>query len=147
MKSLRFLAFASVAAALLWAGSARALGAEAGLGADYLPDDSAGSFMGFLALDSRIAPYMRLGARFGLMLESNPSRFGIPADARLRFSIRRFYLDGLAGGALFFKDNPRFRFHAGAGLGYLVARNVRFGAEVGYLDPSLMVGLRVSVGF
>lgn len=147
MSSLRVLAWAFLGAALLWAGPARALGAEAGLGADYLADDEAGSFMGFVAVDTRIARRLTLGGRFGLAVVSDPTRFALPLDARLRFKLRRFYLDGLAGAWLFFKGEDHFRFHAAGGAGFVVSRNVRLGAELGYLDPSLMVGGRVAVAF
>ncbi len=147
MSSLRLLVCAFAGALLLSARPARALGAEAGLGADYLFDDEAGDFMGFIALDTSLVPRLTLGARFGMVLESDPSRFGIPLDARLRLRIRRLYLEGLAGGWLFFKGDDNFRFHAAGGAGLTIARAVRMGLEVGYLDPSAMVGLRLAFGF
>ncbi len=154
MSCLRLLACAFIGAVLLWAGSAQArtsggrtLGAEFGLGADYLPDDDAGSFMGTVAVDTPIAQHLTMGGRFGLALESDPSRFAVPLDARLRFKLRRFYMDGLAGGWLFFKGEDHFRFHAGVGAGFLLSRTVRIGAELGYLDPSMMIGVRIAFAF
>jgi hypothetical protein len=103
--------------------------------------------MGTFALDTPIARHLTMGGRFGLVLESDPTRFGVPLDARIRFKLRRFYLDGLAGAWLFFKGDEHFRFHAAGGAGFLLSRTVRLGAELGYLDPSLMVGARISFAF
>ncbi len=147
MSMVRTLACALLGALLLSASPALAMGAEAGLGADFLVDDNAGDFLATVAFDTPIARHVTLGGRFGAVLESSPSRFGIPADARLRLRIRRAYVEGLAGAWLFFKGDDHLRFHAAAGAGLMLARDVSMGAEIGYLDPSSMIGLRIAFGF
>jgi hypothetical protein len=144
---LRFGVIAALGAALLCARPAAASGTEGSLGADYLLDDDAGGFLGTLVFDTPIARALSIGARFGAFVESGPSRLGIPVDARLRFHARGIYLDGLAGPWIVFEEGQRVRFHAGLGAGVFLARRVTLGAEVGYLDPSSMIGLRVGFGF
>jgi hypothetical protein len=147
MKSVRWSVGAFVLAVLLRAAPAVAMGSEFGLGADYVADDNAGAFLGTVALDTALARHTTLGARFGLALESGPSRLALPLDARLRFRIRRIYLEGLAGAWIFFKGNDKLRFHAAAGGGLVLNRSVRLGLELGYLDPSSMIGARVAFAF
>jgi hypothetical protein len=146
--SLRRLALcASLCAALAWARTASASGAEAGVGADFMVDDNAGGFLATLALDTPVARKLTVGARFGLFLESDPTRLGIPLDVRLRLRLRKAYVDGLVGPWIVFRDDQKIRFHAGVGAGIYLRRNVTLGAELGYLDPSAMLGARIAFGF
>ncbi|HVO19704.1 MAG TPA: hypothetical protein VMU15_10635 [Anaeromyxobacter sp.] len=142
--ALRRLAVCSIlGAALLWAHPARA-GSEASVGADFLVDDNAGGFLGTLALDTGLARHVTAGVRFGLFMESGPTRLGFPADLRIRFRVHRnVYIDGLAGPWVVFGGDQHLRFHAGVGAGIILLRKVTFGAELGYLDPSSMIGVRL----
>ncbi len=144
---LRRLVVCSIlGAALLWARTARA-GTEAGLGADFLVDDNSGGFLATLALDTPLARHVTVGARFGVFLESDPSRLGIPADVRLRFRVRRAYVEGLTGPWVVFKGNQHLRYHAALGAGIVFHRSVTLGAELGYLDPSSTIGVRLGFAF
>jgi hypothetical protein len=147
MSLLRIALCASLCAALAWARPAPAAGAEAGLGADFMVDDNAGGFLGTLALDTPVARHLTIGGRFGLFLESGPTRLGVPLDARLRLRLRKVYVDGLAGPWFLFRHGEGLRFHAGVGAGIFLRRNVTLGAELGYLDPSSMLGARVAFAF
>jgi hypothetical protein len=145
--TLRRLAVCSIlGAALLWAPPARA-GSDATVGADFLVDDNAGGFLGLLAIDTGLARHLTAGVRFGLFLESAPSRIGIPADVRLRYRNRNLYVEGLAGPWVVFRGDQHLRFHAGVGAGIVLHRSVTLGAELGYLDPSSMLGVRLGFAF
>ena len=135
----------AVALALAWARPAAA-SAALGLGADYLVDPSEGAFQLTLAADTPLVRHVSIGARFGAMLVSGPSRLGVPLDARLRIHIQRVYLDGLIGPWIVFKDDPAVRFHGGVGFG-IASRGVQLGLEVGYLDPTTTIGLRLAFPF
>ena len=140
-----FLAVLAAVVALAWARPAAASVAF-GLGADYLVDPSQGEFQLTLAADTPLVRHVSVGARFGAMLVSGPSRFGVPLDARLRIRMQRVYLEGLIGPWIVFKDDPAVRFHGAIGFG-VVSRGVQLGLEVGYLDPSAMIGLRLAFPF
>jgi hypothetical protein len=133
---------AAVLAGLLWAAPARA-GTALGLGADYLVDPEAGAFNLTLAVDTPIARYVTVGGRFGAMLLTDPGRLGVPLDARLRLRLGKVYLDGLLGPWIVFHDSDSVRFHAAAGFGVL-GRSASLGLELGVLDKTTIVGLRVA---
>jgi hypothetical protein len=146
MRTLRaFVPVLAAALALAWARPAAA-SVALGLGADYLVDPSEGAFQLTLAADTPLARHVSVGARFGAMLVSGPSRLGVPLDARLRIRMQRVYLEGLIGPWIVFKDDPAVRFHGAIGFG-VVSRGVQLGLEVGYLDPTAMIGLRLAFPF
>jgi hypothetical protein len=128
--------------ALCWARPAAAAPAL-GLGADYLVDPSAGVFQLTLAVERSIARQVTVGGRFGALIVSEPTRVGVPLDLRLRGRFGRAYLDGLIGPWILFDDDDALRLHAAIGFG-LIRRGISFGLEVGYLDPTAMVGLRLA---
>ncbi len=135
----------AVVAALAWSTPADA-SVALGLGADYLLDPSEGELQLTLAVDTPLLRHVSVGARFGAMLVSGPSRVGVPIDARLRIHVQRIYLEGLVGPWIVFADDPAVRLHAGVGFG-IAARGVQFGIEVGYYDPTSIIGLRLAFPF
>ena len=135
---------AALAAATL-AALAAARPAEAtttlGLGADYLVDPSSGELQLTLAADTRLVRHATIGVRFGAMYLNDPGRFGVPLDARLRVRGDRLYAEGLVGPWLLFNSGDTIRFHAAFGFG-LLAKSFSFGIEVGWMDPTSIVGVR-----
>ncbi len=151
MSLTRLAACAAALALALAARPAHALGREIGLGADWLVDDDAGAGLLTLAFDGRVDRNVTVGARAGVGLASNPSRLVLPADARLRVRIQRAYLEGLAGPWLVTHDHhggeAGLRLHAALGGGVYLSRGVSLGLEVGYLDPTGTVGVRMAFAF
>jgi hypothetical protein len=146
MRTARTLAASAlVAAALAWARPAEA-GVAFGLGADYLLDPEVGAFQLTLAAENPYGRHLRLGVRFGAMLLSDPTRVGVPIDGRLRIRVQRLYLEGLVGPWIVFDDDEPLKLHAGVGFGIL-SRGVQLGLELGYLDPTAMIGVRVAFPF
>jgi hypothetical protein len=117
-----------------------------GLGADWLLDPETGAFQLTFAADRWIARNTSFGARFGALFLSDPGRVGVPIDARLRFRVSRLYVEGLVGPWIVFDSDDAFRFHAGVGFG-LASRSFQVGLEIGYLDPTATVGLRLAFPF
>lgn len=142
MRTLRPLLAAALLAAL---GVARpaAAGTALGLGADWLVDPESGELQLTLAADTRIARHVTVGARFGAMYLSDPDRVGVPIDGRLRIRSGRLYAEGLVGPWIVFDDDDTLRLHAAFGFG-LLARSLSFGFEVGWMDPTAMIGVRVA---
>lgn len=144
MRPHRTLLLAAAAtAALLVARPASASSAELGLGADWLVSPRHGAFQLTLAGDSWIGSHFSWGGRVGVLALTDPSRLGVPIDVRLRGHFGRVYVEGMVGPWLVFHDTDSLRFHAGFGFG-LVTRQVRIGLEVGVLDPTSMIGLRLA---
>jgi hypothetical protein len=114
-----------------------------GLGADYLVDPEIGEMQLTLAIETPIVRGLTAGARFGALVTSDPTRVGAPIDFRLRLRSGRLYADGLVGPWLLFDSGDTLRFHAAFGFGIL-ARSMSLGLEVGYLDPTSMIGLRMA---
>ncbi len=142
MRSLRTV-LAAVALAALAAPRPAAASVALGLGGDYLLDPESGELQLTLAVQGRLARYASLGVRFGGMYLEEPDRFGIPIDARLRLAGGGIYAEGLAGPWIIPDDDDSLRLHAAFGFG-LYTRSVSFGVEVGWLDPTSMVGLRIA---
>ena len=145
MRTRAFLPMLAAALALVWSRPAAA-SVALGLGADYLVDPSQGAFQLTLAADAPLARHVSVGARFGAMLVSGPSRLGVPIDARLRIHVQRVYFEGLVGPWIITKEDPAVRFHGAVGFGVL-SRGLQLGLEVGYLDPSTMIGVRLAFPF
>jgi hypothetical protein len=142
MRPLRPLLVAAVLAALAVARPASA-GTALGLGADWLVDPEGGALQLTLAADTPLARRVTIGARFGVMLLTEPDRVGVPVDGRLRIRSGRLYAEGLVGPWIVFDDDDALRLHAAFGFG-LVTRSLSFGLEVGWLDPTSLVGVRVA---
>jgi hypothetical protein len=141
----RLLCGVLLLSALAWAGPAAA-SARFGLGADWLVDPGDGAFQLTLAGERQVVRSLDVGGRIGVLLLSGPSRVGVPVDASLRLRLGRLYVEGLAGPWIVFDDGDALRLHAAVGFG-VVARGVQLGLEVGYLDPTSMVGLRLAFPF
>ncbi len=143
MRSHRTLILAfALAGAIGWARPAAASSqVELGLGADWLASPREGAFQLTLAGDNWVGQHLSWGGRIGLLVLTDPSRFGVPIDFRLRGHFGRIYVEGLVGPWFLPRDNDALHFHGGIGFG-LVTNHVRVGLEVGYLDPTSMVGLR-----
>jgi len=129
-------------AALAFARPAEA-GTALGLGADWLTDPKAGELQLTLAADTALARRVTLGARFGMMYVADGDRVGAPIDGRLRIRGNRLYAEGLVGPWLVFGSGDTLRLHAAFGFG-LYTRSLTFGFEVGWLDPTPIVGVRVA---
>ena len=132
----------AIAAALAWARPADA-SAAIGLGADYLLDPEIGEFQLTLAVAKPLARHLSVGARFGAMLLSEPTRVGVPIDVKLRIRMDRLYVEGLVGPWIVFDDDDALKLHAGVGFG-LLTDGMSLGLAVGYLDPTAMVGVRLA---
>jgi hypothetical protein len=114
-----------------------------GLGADWLVEPQSGELQLTLAPETRLARHLTLAARFGVMYLSEPDRVGVPIDGRLRYRGHRFYVEGLVGPWLVFDSGDTVRLHAAFGFGLLTS-SLSFGLEVGYMDPTSMIGVRVA---
>ncbi len=113
-----------------------------GLGADYHLAGQ-GIFQLTLDVDTPLARHLSVGGRFGAMLSSTPTTFGVPLDLYLRLRIRRIYVQGLVGPWIFF-GGPSVRVHAAFGFGLEAGGGLSVGLEVGWLDPSAIIGLRLA---
>jgi hypothetical protein len=134
---------ALVVAALLLTARPAAASTALGLGADWLADPETGAFELTLATDTRLARHVTAGARFGGVLIGDPTRVGAALDGRLRIRGRRVYAEGLIGPWIVFDDDDTFRLHAAFGFG-IFTRSFALGLEVGWLDPTSMVGVRLA---
>lgn len=126
----------------LWAGPAAA-SVELGLGADYWVAPEGGGFQLTLAVDTPLARALTIGGRFGALVLTSPNQFGVPVDLRLRVRVQRVYFEGLVGPWFLFDEPDPVRAHVAFGFG-LLASGVLFGLEVGWLDPSTIIGLRLA---
>ena len=142
MTPLRAVLAAATFAALAAARPAAA-STSLGLGADYLVDPQSGELQLTLAADTKLVRHATIGVRFGAMYLSDPGRFGVPIDGRLRIRGDRLYAEGLVGPWLVFDSGDTVRLHAAFGFGILT-RSLSFGVEVGWMDPTSMVGVRVA---
>jgi hypothetical protein len=149
MRSIR-IAFSLCALALLLAaapaearrgGRARSTNVALGLGADYILDPELGELQLTLALETPVARGLTVGARLGALLTED--HVGAPIDFRLRLRTRGLYIDGLVGPWLIFDSGDTVRFHGALGFGVL-SGSLSFGAEVGALDDSGIIGLRLA---
>jgi hypothetical protein len=136
-------ALAAATLAALAAARPAAASTSLGLGADWLVDPDSGELQLTLAADTRLAKSVTLGARFGMMYLAEPDRVGVPIDGRLRIRSGRLYAEGLVGPWLVFDSGDTVRMHAAFGFG-LLTKSLSFGLEVGWLDPTSMVGVRVA---
>lgn len=124
-------------------GEAEAANVRLGLGADYQVARR-GLLELTLTVDGAVARYVRVGGRFGALATTGGPVFGVPLDLAVRAELasRRVYLEGLVGPWILFDDRI-LHLHAGIGFG-LQSGGLSFGIEVGWLDPSPMVGLRLA---
>ncbi len=134
---------AAAALAALAAARPAAASTALGLGADYLVDPQSGELQLTLAADTRLVRRATIGVRFGAMYLADTKDFGIPIDGRLRIRGDRLYAEGLVGPWLVFGSGDTVRLHAAFGFG-LLTKSLSFGVEVGWMDPTSMVGVRVA---
>jgi hypothetical protein len=139
---MRLVVAAAVLALLAFARPAAA-GAALGLGADWLTDPEKGELQLTVAADTRLARHITLGARFGMMYFGDGQYVGAPIDGRLRVRASRLYAEGLVGPWIVFGGNDTVRLHAAFGFG-LYTRSLTFGFEVGWVDPTPLIGVRVA---
>jgi hypothetical protein len=116
------------------------------LGGDYLLDGGPGVFSVGLGLETLLGRRVSVGGRFGGLLTTSPTSGGVPLDVFLRLRFGRVYLEGV-GGPWFFFTGDTLRGHGAVGFG-LFARDLEFGAEIGFLSPDrtqlgLRLGLRI----
>ncbi|MFL5319288.1 MAG: hypothetical protein ACJ790_06490 [Myxococcaceae bacterium] len=114
-----------------------------GLGADY-QFYRRGLINLTLAVDGALARHIRVGGRFGALLANGPE-VGAPIDLDVRAVLGngKVYLEGLVGPWLMFgQSDYLFHLHGAFGFG-LQSSSFEFGVEVGWLDPSAIVGLRL----
>ncbi len=146
LSALALLLAASPAKAARRAGAGRASRSHSlalGLGADYLVDPEIGEFQLTFAPETRIARGLTAGARFGVLMTSSPTKVGAPIDFRLRLRTHGLYVDGLIGPWLIFDSGDTLRFHGALGFGIL-SGSMSLGLEVGFLDRSGIIGLRLA---
>jgi hypothetical protein len=136
-------ALAAAALVLLVAATPAAASTALGLGADWLVDPERGALQLTLATDTRLARHVTAGVRFGGVLLSDPGDVAAAVDGRLRIRGRRIYAEGLVGPWIVFDDDDTLRLHAAFGFGVLT-RSFSIGLEVGWLDPTSMVGVRIA---
>ncbi len=135
-------ALAAVAFALLAFARPAEAGAALGLGADWLTDPRDGELQLTVAADTPLVRHVTLGARFGMMYFGDGEYVGAPLDGRLRVRTGRLYADGLVGPWIVFGGNQTVRFHAAFGFG-VATRSLTFGFEVGWVDPTPLIGVRI----
>lgn len=140
LSTLALLAAASPAEARRGGGGSRV---ALGLGADYLVDPEVGEYQLTLSVETPIVRGLTVGLRFGAMIIPEPEDVGAPIDFRLRLRTHGVYLDGLLGPWLVFESHDTVRFHGAFGFGVL-AGAASFGGEVGWLDDTAMIGLRLA---
>jgi hypothetical protein len=136
-------ALAAAALTLLLAPRAAAPSTALALGGHWLVDPERGAFELTLATDTRLARRLTAGVRFGGVLLADPGDVAAVVDGRLRVRGRRVYAEGLLGPWILFDDEDTLRLHAAFGFGVL-GRSFSFGFEVGWLDPTSMVGVRIA---
>ena len=141
-RARRLLLGAGLLALLGWARPAAAA-ARLGLGADWLPDPGSGALLLTLAGDTPLSRSLSAGGRIGVLLQADPTRLGVPIDGALRLRLGRFYVEGLAGPWISFSGEA-VRLHAAIGFG-LVTKDLQVGLEVGWLDPSSALGVRLAI--
>jgi hypothetical protein len=128
--------------AVLVASPAAEASVSLGVGADgWL--NRGGEFNVTVALHASLAHAISVGGRFGALVVTNPAVAGVPLDLQLRVAVDRVYFEGSAGPWILFTDTP-FRFHGAFGFG-LQSGIVSFGAEVGWLDPNALLGVRLGI--
>jgi hypothetical protein len=112
------------------------------LGGDYLLDGGPGIFSLGLGIESALGRRVSVGGRFGGLLTTSPTTGGVPLDVFLRFRFSRVYLEAVGGPWIFFQGDT-LRGHGAVGFG-LLARDLEFGAEIGFLSPDrTQLGLRL----
>jgi hypothetical protein len=124
-------------------GRARGPRVALGLGADYIVDPEMGELQLTFALETPVARGLTAGARFGALVTVDPEDVGAPIDFRLRLRTHGLYLDGLVGPWLVFDSGDTLRFHGAFGFGILTG-SMSLGVEVGFLDRSGIIGLRLA---
>jgi hypothetical protein len=134
---------AAAALALLAFARPAHAGAALGVGADWLTEPRAGEFQLTVAADTALARRLTLGARFGMMYFGDGQYVGAPIDLRLRVRTGRLYAEGLAGTWIVFGGTDTVRLHGAFGFG-LYSRSLTFGFEVGWVDPTPLVGVRIA---
>lgn len=142
MRPLRIV-LALSALSLLLAASPAAARTALGLGADYLIDPEVGEFQLTFAPETRLARGLTMGVRFGALIITESEDVGVPIDFRLRLRTQGLYVDGLVGPWLVFDSGDTLRLHGAFGFGLLSGRT-SLGLEVGWLEHTGMIGLRLA---
>ncbi len=133
----------AILTALLASAPVRAARLDLGLGAGYWFEQSA-VFDADLGLRANVAGPLSVGGRFGAaMIASGSVKVGVPIDLLLHVSLGRGYLEGTAGPWLLFGESRPIRAHIGFGFG-VRASAVSVGLEIGWLDPSPQLALRLA---
>lgn len=139
--NLRLIGGLLLAGPILFAPCVAEAGVRLGIGGNYWFSE-AGLFDGHVAVDTRLAGPLHIGGRFGAGLVTEPATVFIPIDMELRVDIqRRLYIEGV-GGPWIFPDstNDHLRGHIAFGFG-LYSGNLRFGLNVGWLEPRAHLGI------
>jgi hypothetical protein len=131
-----------VFAALLGVATPARASVNLGLGADWM-EGGARDLNLTLGADAYLARHLSLGGRAGAAFFDGGHHIGIPVDLRLRLHVQKIYFEGLVGPWLLVDSGDLFRFHGAFGFG-IEAGGIALGLEVGKLDGSTMVGLRVA---
>jgi hypothetical protein len=135
----------AVCAALALAVPAHAAALSLRLGGDALLNGGPGVFSLGLGVESGLGRRVSVGARFGGLITTSPTSGGIPLDVFLRIRVSRAYIEGVGGPWIIFTGGDTFRGHAAVGLG-LLARDLEFGAEIGFVSPAqTQLGARLGI--
>jgi len=140
-------ALAAAVLALLAAAAPARAGTALGLGADWLTEPSASLLQLTLAADRGVARGLSLGGRIGALVGTDGIGPGVPIDLRLRLRVDRLYVDGLVGPWVFFDDGDAVRVHGAIGFGLVQRGGLQVGLEVGYVDPTASLGVRLAWPF
>ena len=141
----RTLVIAALASVLAAAFPARPSALSLRLGADALLNGGPGVFSLGLGVESALGKRVSVGARFGGLVTTSPTSGGVPLDVFLRIRVSRAYFEGVGGPWFIFTGGDTVRGHAAVGLG-LLARDLEFGAEVGFVSPDrTQLGLRIGL--
>jgi hypothetical protein len=140
------LALAFAAASLLAAARPAAADNAIGIGADWFTVPQDGGLMLSMASDTGLAQHLTAGGRIGALLGTGSIGPVVAVDGRLRFEARRLYVDGLVGPWIFFDEGAAVRLHGAIGFG-MARRGFEMGLEVGWVDPTASVGVRLAWRF
>lgn len=136
-----FLFAAALALGALAPRPAHAVALSLGAGGHYWLAERA-VFHADVLVRQPLAGPLSVGGRFGVLLTASDVDLGIPIDLVLRLDFGRVYVEAV-GGPWIFLEAGRVVPHVAGGFG-LVAGNLTFGPEVGWLDPHAIVGARLT---
>jgi hypothetical protein len=113
-----------------------------GVGADWIKGGTS-EFNLTLGVDSYLARFLSIGGRAGAAFFEDSDHVVVPVDLKLGIHVERVYFEGLVGPWMQFGPGDLFQVHAAFGFG-LESRSLAGGLEVGRLEHTTMLGLRLA---